>query len=214
MKDCVLIVDDHTIMRDGIRAILRHSGQYEVAEAADGTEAVRICKEQHPALVILELRLPGLSGIDTTTEILRHCPGTKIVILSMYNDERRVANALRAGARGFVLKTASENDLLSALRIIAQGGTYLSPAISSGFLASLQRGDFGRSEGTTSLEKLPREKQVLTLVAEGNSSKEIAVLLNLKMHTVQGYRKSLMKKLAVRNVAALTQIAMSSGLRS
>jgi len=210
----VLLVDDHKIMRDGIKAILKHSGDFQVvAEAETGPEAIQICKKQHPDVVIMDIGLPGLNGIETTTEILRHSPDMKIIILSMYDDEHSVVSAIRSGARAFVLKKASDNDLLDALRTVAKGGFYLSPQVSDRLLQRIQSGDLDSKPVPSVVEALsPRELQVLRLVAEGKTSKEIAVLLDLGLQTVRSYRKTMMKKLGVSNVAGLTQVALAAGI--
>jgi DNA-binding NarL/FixJ family response regulator len=210
----ILLVDDHKIMRDGIKAILRHSEEFHVAgEAENGAEAVQFCRRQKPDVVLMDIGLPGLSGIDATTEILRHCPETRVIILSMYDDEHSVVSAIRGGARAFVLKKASDNDLIDALRTVAKGGSYLSPQVSDKLLARIQRGDLESRRSPSALDGLsPRELQVLRLVAEGKTSKEIAVMLDLGLQTVRSYRKTMMKKLNVNNVAGLTQLALSAGL--
>src|SRR5689334_22525416 len=214
MPSDVLLVDDHKIMRDGIKAILRHSEDFHVvAEAENGPEAVQICKKQHPEIVIMDIGLPGLNGVEATTEILRHIPEMKVIILSMYDDEHSVVSAIRSGARAFVLKKASDNDLLDALRTVAKGGFYLSPQVSDRLLVRIQSGDLEARPVPSALESLsPRELQVLRLVADGKTSKEIAVLLDLGLQTVRSYRKTMMKKLGVNNVAGLTQLALSTGL--
>jgi DNA-binding NarL/FixJ family response regulator len=154
-----------------------------------------------------------MNGIDATTEILRHCPETKIVMLSMYDDENSVVGAIRSGARGFVLKKASSTDLLDALRTVVRGGSYLSSQVSDRLLHRIQRGDLDLKSQNRALEGLsPRELQVLRLVAEGKTSKDIAVLLDLGLQTVRSYRKTMMKKLGVNNVAGLTQVALAAGL--
>jgi DNA-binding NarL/FixJ family response regulator len=210
----ILLVDDHKIMRDGIKAILRHSEEFRVVgEAENGADAVLFCKRTPPDIVLMDIGLSGLSGIDATSEILRHSPQTRVVVLSMYDDEHSVVGAIRSGARAFVLKKASDNDLIDALRTVAKGGSYLSPQVSDKLLARIQRGDVGANRMPSALEGLsPRELQVLRLVAEGKTSKEIAVLLNLGVQTVRSYRKTMMKKLNVNNVAGLTQLALSAGL--
>ena len=214
MRFDVLLVDDHKIMRDGIKAILKHSEEFRVTgEAEDGSDAVQMCRRLKPAIVLMDIGLPGLNGIEATTEILRHCPETKVVILSMYDDEHSVVSAIRSGARAFVLKKASDNDLLDALRTIARGGSYLSPQVSDRLLHRIQRGDMESKQMPSALEGLsPRELQVLRMVAEGKTSKEIAVMLDLGLQTVRSYRKTMMKKLGVSNVAGLTQLALSTGL--
>lgn len=210
----ILLVDDHKIMRDGIKAILKHSDEFQViGEAENGVDAVQICKKTKPDVVLMDIGLPGLNGIEATTEILRHCPETRIIILSMYDDEHSVVSAIRSGARAFVLKKASDNDLLDALRTVAKGGSYLSPQVSDRLLNRIQRGDLEAKPSSSALEGLsPRELQVLRLVAEGKTSKEIAVMLDLGLQTVRSYRKTMMKKLGVNNVAGLTQLALSAGL--
>jgi DNA-binding NarL/FixJ family response regulator len=153
-----------------------------------------------------------LNGVETTTEILRAHPDCKVVILSMFDDENSVVSAIRQGARAFILKRASDADLVDALRMVAAGGMYLSPQVSDRLLTRIQKGDL-ESKPAAALEGLaPREVQVLRLVADGKTSKEIAVLLNLSDQTVRSYRKTMMKKLGVNNVAGLTQLALSTGL--
>lgn len=214
MPYSIVLVDDHRIMRDGIKAILQHGGEFEIlGEADNGVDAVRICKELKPDLVLMDIALPGLTGIEATAELLRHVPGAKVVILSMYDDERSVVTAIRSGARAFVLKKASDIDLLDALRTVAKGGSYLSPQVSDQLLKRIQRGDLESGTVPSALESLsPRELQVMRLVAEGQTSKEIAALLDLGLQTVRSYRKTLMKKLGVNNVAGLTQVALAAGL--
>jgi DNA-binding NarL/FixJ family response regulator len=214
MRYDVVLVDDHKIMRDGIKAILRHSDEFQVAgEAENGVDAVQMVKRLRPAIVLMDIGLPGLNGIEATVEILRHVPETRIIVLSMYDDEHSVVSAIRSGARAFVLKKASDNDLLDALRTVAKGGSYLSPQVSDRLLHRIQRGDLESKQLPSSLEGLsPRELQVLRLVAEGKTSKEIAVMLDLGLQTVRSYRKTMMKKLGVNNVAGLTQLALSAGL--
>ena len=210
----VLLVDDHKIMRDGIKAILKHSDEFVVAgEAENGADAVQFCKKSRPEIVLMDIGLPGLNGIEATTEVLRHCPETRVIILSMYDDEHSVVSAIRSGARAFVLKKASDNDLLDALRTVAKGGSYLSPQVSDRLLNRIQRGDLESKPLPSALEGLsPRELQVLRMVAEGKTSKEIAVMLDLGLQTVRSYRKTMMKKLGVNNVAGLTQLALGAGL--
>jgi len=210
----VLLVDDHKIMRDGIKAILNRSTDFKVTgEAENGTDAVQFVKKFRPHLVLMDIGLPGLNGVETTAEILRHQPECKVAILSMYDDENSVVSAVRSGARAFILKRASDSDLLEALRMVAAGGMYLSPQVSDRLLIRIQKGDLESRQRPPMLEALsPREVQVLRLVAEGKTSKEIAVLLDLREQTVRSYRKTMMKKLKVNNVAGLTQLALSTGL--
>jgi DNA-binding NarL/FixJ family response regulator len=210
----VLLVDDHKIMRDGIKAILSRGAEFRViGEAENGTDAVQFVKRLRPHMVLMDIGLPGLNGVETTAEILRFHPDCKIVILSMYDDDHSVVNAVRSGARAFILKKASDTDLLQALRMVAAGGMYMSPQVSDRLLERIQRGDLDSRQIPSALESLsPRELQVLRLVADGKTSKEIAVMLDLREQTVRSYRKTMMKKLGVNNVAGLTQLALSAGI--
>ncbi len=210
----VLLVDDHKIMRDGIRAILKLDEDFQVVgESDNGTDAVALTRKLRPDIVLMDIGLPGLNGIEATAEILRYQPDIRVAILSMYDDEHSVVSAIRSGARAFVLKRASDNDLLDALRTVAKGGSYLSPQVSDRLLTRIQKGDLDSKPLPSALEGLsPRELQVLRLVAEGKTSKEIAVMLALGLQTVRSYRKTMMKKLSVNNVAGLTQLALAAGL--
>lgn len=210
----VLLVDTQKILRDGIKAILRAEGDFEVVgETDNGSDAVQLCRRLNPDVVLMDIGLHGINGVEATTQILRHSPGAKIAILSMYDDERSVVSAIRSGARAFILKRASEEDLVNALRTVAQDGFYMSPQVSEKLLLRIQRGDLEARPSLATLEGLsPRELQVLRMVAEGKTSKEIAVTLDLGLQTVRSYRKTMMKKLNVNNVASLTQLALSSGI--
>jgi DNA-binding NarL/FixJ family response regulator len=210
----VILVDDQRIMRDGIRAILGRGEDFRVVgEAENGADAVQFVKRLRPDLVLMEIGLPGLNGVETTAEILRHHPDCKVAILSMYDDENSVVSAIRSGARAFILKKASGTDLLDALRVVANGGAYLSPQVADRLLRRIRKGDLEAKEPASALKTLsPRELQVLRMVAEGKTSKEIAVMLDLREPTVRSYRKTMMKKLGVNNAAGLTQLALSIGL--
>jgi DNA-binding NarL/FixJ family response regulator len=211
----VVLVDDHKVIREGLRAIFALDPDIRVTgEASDGAEALPLCRQLQPDLVMMDIGLPGISGIEATAEILRVCPRTKIVIFSIYDDEDTVVAAIRAGARGFILKRSAVQEVLSAVRTVAAGGTYLTPHASNQLLARLHRGGAG-SEPNQDIELLsPRELQVMRLVAEGKSSKEVARLLKLEHNTVRSYRKTMMTKLGVNNLSGLIQIAPASGLVS
>src|SRR5690348_9203281 len=214
MPFTILLVDDHKIVRDGIRTILDRTIDFQVVGEADsGLEAVNQSKKMRPDVVLMDIGLPGMNGIEATSEILRHCPQTKVMILSMYDDENSVLAAFRSGARAFLLKKASSGDLLDALRTVSKGGSYLSSQVSDHLLTRIQRGDLDDQPAQGPLDILsPREQQVLRMVAEGKTSKDIAVMLDLGLQTVRTYRKTMMKKLGVNNVAGLTQLALASGL--
>ena len=211
----VLLVEDHKIMRDGLKAILSRAEEFRVVgEAENSSDALRLVRELRPAMVLMDIGLSGgLNGVETTGEILRIIPECKIVVLTMYDDENSVVGAIRFGARAFILKRASDNDLLDALRMVAAGGMYVSAQVSDRLLNRIQRGDLQSRPVAAALESLsPREVQVLRMVADGKTSKEIAVMLDLREQTIRSYRKTMMKKVGVNNVAGLTQLALSTGL--
>ena len=210
----VLIVEDHKIMRDGIKALLDRSSEFAVVGGVEtGTEAIQICTEIRPDIVLMDIGLPGLNGVDSTAELLRHCPATRVIMLSMYDDEDSVVSSIRAGARGYVVKQASSAELLDALRTVARGSSYLSPHVSERLLSRIRRGEVETMGRHPLLAQLtPREFQVLGLIIEGKASKEIAVILNLGVETVRSYRKTMMKKLNVNNVAGLIRVALAAGL--
>jgi len=216
MPHTVVLVDSHKILRDGIKAILERSSDFRViGEADNGSDGVSLARKLAPHLILMDVGLPGINGIEATSEVLRHCPSTRVVILATYNDENSVVAAFKSGARAFLLKKASAADLLDALRTVAQGGSYLSPEVSDHLLTRIQRGDLEAKALPDPIARLsPRELQVLRLVAEGNTSKDIANMLGLELMTVRTYRKTLMKKIGVINVAGLTQVAMAAGLTS
>ncbi len=214
MTFTVVLVDDHKLVRDGVKTILERGTEFRViGEAENGADAVQVCRKSQPDIVLMDIGLPGMNGIEATIELMRHCPGVKVIILSMYDDENSVVSAIRSGARAFVLKKASSTELLDALRTVARGGSYLSSQVSDRLLNRIQKGDLDLKAQHSALEGLsPRELQVLRLVAEGKTSKDIAVMLDLGLQTVRSYRKTMMKKLGVNNVAGLTQLALSEGL--
>ena len=201
-------------MRDGIRAILNRTGSFRVVgDATTGREAVQQVKLLRPQVVIMEIGLPGLSGAESAQEILRAHSDCKVVILSASEDRNSVLGVIQAGAQGFVLKQASESDLLDALRMVMAGGIYVSPAVSGHLLTPIRKGSVHGWPAGSPVEALsPRELQVLRLVAEGNTNKDIGNLLELSDQTIRSYRKTMMRKMQVNNVAGLTQLAVSIGL--
>ncbi len=209
----VLLVEDHLVVRQSIRAVLEKGEEFSVSgEVDNGTEAIQFCRRTPPALVLMDVSMPGLNGIEATTEIVRHCPNTKVVVLSGYDDEVSVMNAIKAGARGYILKRASILDMLEGIRTVARGGSYLSPQVSDRLVRRIQTGNTTPSNSPILQGLSPREVQVLRLVAEGKSSKEIAGVLSLELETVRSYRKTMMKKLGVNNAATLTKVAVQAGL--
>jgi len=209
----IVLVDDHQVLRDAIKEILlRHEDFQVVGEAGSGPEAVDVCRRTDPDLVVMDIGLPGINGIEATGELARHSPRTRVLMLSMYDDEDSVMAAVRAGARGFVLKKACATELVDAMRTVVRGGTYFGAQVSDRLLSGVQTGKL-RQPARPGREALsPREQQVLRLTAEGKSNKEVATVLHLEVHTVRSYRKSLMAKLGASNVAQLIQVAAAAGL--
>ena len=209
----VVLVDDHQVLRDAIKEILvRHTDFQVVGEAGSGTEASEVARRTDPDLVLMDIGLPGMNGIEATAELARHCPRARVLILSMYDDEASVMAAVRAGARGFVLKKACATELVDAMRTVVRGSTYFGAQVSDRLLSGVQVGKL-RAHSRAGHETLsPREQQVLRLTAEGKSNKEVATLLHLEVHTVRSYRKTMMAKLGVSNVAELIQVASAAGL--
>jgi len=209
----IVLVDDHQVLRDAIKEILlRHEDFQVVGEAGSGPEAVDVCRRTDPDLVVMDIGLPGINGIEATGELARHSPRTRVLMLSMYDDEDSVMAAVRAGARGFVLKKACATELVDAMRTVVRGGTYFGAQVSDRLLSGVQTGKL-RQPARPGREALsPREQQVLRLTAEGKSNKEVATLLHLEVHTVRSYRKSLMAKLGASNVAQLIQVAAAAGM--
>jgi DNA-binding NarL/FixJ family response regulator len=213
LRSTILVVEDHTILRHGIKAILECCDEFQlVGETDNGTEAVEICKTQLPDIILMGFWAPRSrqDRIEATAEIIRHHPKAKIIMLSLYEDENSVVSAIRSGARGFLLTKTSADQLLEALRTVMNGEAYLSPQLSDYLLERIRGGEPEATPATGLAALSTREKQVLQLVAEGNGSKEIALMLDLTIQTVRSYRKALMKKLGVSNAAGLTRIAITS----
>jgi DNA-binding NarL/FixJ family response regulator len=207
----VVLADDHALMRAGLRAILGSLPDIEVVgEAADGRMATELCARHKPDIVLLDVSMASLNGIGATEQIVKAGTGTRVIILSMFGSEEYVLQALRAGASGYILKGASTSELELAIRTVAGGETFLGPSISStvinGYLEMATRGKHS-SEVLTS-----RQREVLQLLAEGNSTKQIAYLLKVSVKTVETHRAMLMERLGIRDLPGLTRYAMRAGL--
>ena len=213
MSFTIVLVDDHQVIRDAIKEILlRHEEFHVVGEAGSGPEAVEVCHQADPDLVVMDIGLPGMNGIEATGELARHCPRARVLMLSMFDDEASVMAAVRASARGFVLKKACATELVDAMRTVVRGGTYFGAQVSDRLLSGVQLGKL-RAANRPGHESLsPREQQVLRLTVDGKSNKEVATLLHLEVHTVRSYRKTMMAKLGASNVAQLIQVAAAAGL--
>ena len=201
------MADDHAIFRQGLKGLLEREGFDVVAEAGDGREAVRLTQEHSPDAAILDLAMPVLSGLDAAEEITEVSPRTKTILLTMHSEEPYIAKALRAGIRGYVLKTQSAADLVGALQEIARGGIYLSPGVSQAVVQAYQ----ARHEAF-SMHLTSRERQVLQLVAEGKTTKEAAQLLGISSKTADSHRTRIMNKLGIHDTAGLVRYAIRQGL--
>ena len=208
----MLLAEDHTIVRKGLRALLADEPDVEVvAEAEDGSEAVRMAQQLRPDVVLMDFSMPGLNGLEATRQIKRWVPEVKVLVLTRYADEEHVSQVLRAGASGYVVKRAAPAELVLAIRAVYRGDTFLSPAISRTVIEEYVR----QAEATAkdSYEQLTdREREVLQLIAEGHSSREIAERLTISEKTVRTHRANLMDKLDLHNAAALTKYAIRKGL--
>jgi DNA-binding NarL/FixJ family response regulator len=209
----VLLADDHKLFRAGMRTLLQTVADIElVAEAADGREALRLVAAHHPDVALMDIMMPGLNGLDAAARIVRAFPRTRVVILSMNADEDSVLKALRAGAAGYLVKTADPAELELAVRAVARGERFLSSAVSEHVPAAcLKRVD----REQTSIERLTlRQREVLQLIAEGHTTKEIATKLDIGANTAAAYRAEVMQALQIHDIAGLTRYAIRAGLVS
>jgi DNA-binding NarL/FixJ family response regulator len=213
----VLLADDHHLVRAGIRALLQSLPDVEiVAEAGNGQEALAALLRSKPEIALVDISMPGLNGLELAARATREVPETRIVILSVHGDASHVAQALRAGAKGYLVKDAAADELPILLRSVMRGETYLSPSISR----HVVEGFLGRSsalppESTDALALLtPRQREILQLVAEGRSTKEIATLLELSVKTVETHRAQIMERLDIHDLAGLVRYAVRAGLVS
>ena len=207
----VLLADDHALVRAGIRSLVERIGFAEVVgEAGEGREAMQLVRSLKPNIVLMDIAMPGLNGIESTARIIKEFPNVKVIMLSMYTNEEFVLQSLQAGASGYLLKDAPIAELEQALTAVHHGDTYLSPSISDRVMKSY----LSRAAGTTApLQQLtPRQREILQLIAEGKNTKEIAFLLNLSGKTVETHRAQLMDRLGIHDIAGLVRYAMRSGL--
>lgn len=208
----LILADDHRIVRQGLRALLATEPDFKLAgEAADGIETVRLVDRLQPDILVLDLMMPGLNGLEVARQVHKRAPATRIVILSMHSDEAYVLEALRAGASAFVLKEASAEDLVRALREVGAGRRYFSPPISEETIDRYLKKAAGSSLDPFHL-LTTREREVLQLTAEGLSGNEISQKLFISRRTVESHRASLMRKLGVRNQKELVRLALQRGL--
>lgn len=209
----IVLCEDHTLVRAGISALLGSFADVEVVgEAGDGRKGIALVKEQKPDVVLMDIAMPGLNGLQATARIEKDFPAVKVIVLSMYSNEEYVLQALRAGASGYLLKEAATSELRNALDTVLRGDTYLSPAISK----SVLDGYLGRVETAKDpLDKLtPRQREILQLMVEGNSTRKIAEILHVSAKTVETHRAQLQERLEIYDVPGLVRFAIRVGLIS
>ncbi len=208
----VVLVEDHQIVREGLNALLEGRDDVQVvAEADNGKDGVALVEQHQPDVVVMDLNMPGLDGVEATKAIRQSVPATKVLILSMYSTGEHVRPAIRAGAGGYLLKGSGLSDLVAAIKAVASGNAFFSPQVAKIVLDDSRRSGGGERAGS---DLTPRERQVLKLVAEGKSSPEIAKGLGLSVKTIEGHRGRLMSKLETKNVAGLVRHAIRLGLVS
>ena len=204
----VLLADDHAMVRKGFRLILEAQPDMEIAgEAGNGREAVELAEKLHPDVVVMDVAMPELNGIEATRRLASSSPHTRVLALSMHKDSVYVREILRAGARGYLLKDSIDTDLISAVRAVAKGDGYISPGVSDAVLSDYRR------HVTDPLDLLTsREREVLQMIAESKTNKEIAVALNLSVYTVEAHRGKIMEKLNLHSTGELVRFAVRHGL--
>jgi len=209
----IVLAEDHAILREGLRALLSASPKFEiVGEAPDGRQAVRAVEKLGPDLVMMDLSMPRMTGMDAIREIKKRYPETKIIALTVHKTEEYLRTTLQAGANAYVLKDATHDELLMAIENVLKGKTYLSPGVSEKIVEGYLEGKESRLPGSTLGLLSPREREVLKQIAEGYKNKEIAADLCISLKTVEKHRANLMKKLDLHNAAALTAYAIEQGL--
>ena len=215
-KTRVLLAEDHTIVRKGLRSLLdKETGIKVVGEAEDGREAIVKAEELHPDVVVMDIAMPGLNGLEATRQIKKRFPDMKILILTMHTNEEYVLQTLNAGASGYLVKKAAPAELISAINAVHKGDSFLSPSISRTVIDEYIRRSKEISEGEEGFEQLTvREREVLQLIAEGRKTREIAELLYISIKTVETHRAHIMNKLDIHSTAELTRYAMRKGIIS
>lgn len=211
----ILLVDDHQIMREGLMSLMANEPDLEVVgDASDGRQAVQLARKLKPDLVVMDISMPGLSGIEATRQILDEVDRARVLALSMHADPRFVAGALGAGAHGYMIKDCTSQELLECIRTVAGGGTYLSPQVAEVVVKGFVR-RLGEETGTPPASVLtPREREVLQLLVEGHTVKAIAERIHLGVKTVETHRRNIMEKLGLKSMVDLIKYAMREGVVS
>ena len=212
-KQRIVIAEDHTILREGLRALLSSNPNFDiVGEAEDGQNAIRCVEKLKPHLILMDLSMPRMDGMEAIREIKRRCPETKILALTVHKTEEYILATLQAGADGYVLKDATHTELLMAINSVLLGKSYLSPEVSEKVIEGYLEGRKTLKSSSSWDTLTPREREVLKLIGEGYKNKEIADYLCISVKTVEKHRANLMKKLDLHNASALTAFAMEKGL--
>jgi two-component system, NarL family, response regulator NreC len=211
----IVLADDHVVMRNGLRLLLERQASFEVVgEAVDGRQTMEICDKLRPEVLVLDIAMPNLNGIEAARQISAKWPQTAIVILSMHSDESYVLRALKAGARAYLLKDSAEADLINAIRAVSEGKAFFSPAISKMLVEDYMRRLEQRGVEDSYELLTTREREVLQLLAEGKSNKEVASMLNLSLYTVETHRGNILQKLNLHSVPELILYAVRKGVIS
>ncbi len=209
----VLLVDDHTVVRQGLRALLKAEEDIEVVgEAENGRQAVMLAKKYPPEVVVMDVAMPQLNGLEATRQILKALPNTKVLVLTSYGDDECVEQLMQAGAAGYLIKQTAANDLLKAIREVQRGNAFFSPAIAKRLRDQCRQAFSSGQPARRSVDLTSREAEVLQLIAEGSSNKQIASELAISIKTVEKHRQQVMNKLNIHDVAGLTRYAISKGL--
>ncbi len=212
-KISVLLVDDHTVVRQGLRALLGAEGDMEVVgEAENGRQAVALARKTPPDIVVMDIAMPLLNGLEATRQIMRIAPTTKVLVLTSYGDDDCVQQLMRAGAAGYLIKQTAANELLKAIREVHRGNAFFSPTIAKRLRAQCREAFSSGQPARRGEDLTTREAEVLQLIAEGFSNKQIAGELNISIKTVEKHRQQVMNKLNIHDVAGLTRYAISRGL--
>lgn len=213
MKIRIVLADDHRMLREALRAVLEKEPDMDVVgEAADGHATLKLVRELSPDVVVLDVAMPELNGIDAMNQLASRYPKLRVVALSMYSDRRYVLEMLKAGAAGYVVKTAAGTELLRAIRAVASGRSYLCPEVAGTVIDDVKRREEPRSHGPAALGR--REREILQMIAEGHRSSAIAKRLFISVATVDTHRRNIMRKLDLHSVAQLTKFAIREGLSS
>lgn len=208
----IIIADDHAILREGIRLVLEREPDMEIsASVSDGRKVVRACHENQPDIVLMDISMPSLNGIEATRQIIAESTQTRVICLSAHDDAQHITSAVQAGASGYLLKDCSSEELIRSIRLVISGKKYISPSIADVVIDTMNNcGDY--KSGTIHSTLTPREREVLQLLAEGQVAKEIAAILHLSVKTINTHREHIMTKLDMHSVAELTKYALREGI--